>query len=113
MEARQFSRDTNSHNGYTVQLKQVTCNNTSELLDLVKFCFLPVYSQLCDASSSRVHGDTFADTAWPEELRDNYIAAVFIYYNTGTVDLSMRLNPCKMFSGKDVRHSFLNFYRGT
>ena len=25
----------------------------------------------------------------------------------------MRLNPCKMFSGKDVRHSFLNFYRGS
>ena len=34
---------------------------------------------------------------------DNYIAAVFVCYNTGNkeiVDLSVRLNPCKMFSGK-------------
>ena len=53
--------------------------NTSKLPNLVKLCFLPVYSQFCDVSRSRVHGDT----AWPEELSDNYIAAVFIYYNTG------------------------------
>ena len=78
MEARQFSCNANSHNGYTVQLKQVTCNNTSKLPNLVKLCFLPVYSQLCDGSGSQVHGDTFRDTIWPEELSDNYIAAIYL-----------------------------------
>ena len=82
MEAMQFSRDTNTHNGYTVQLKQVTCYNTSKLPNLVKHCFLPIYSQLCNASASQFYGDTLGYTAWPGELNDNYIGAVFVYYNT-------------------------------
>ena len=64
----------------------------SKLLNLVKICFLPVYSQLCDAS--QVHEDAM----W---LSDNYTAAVFVYYNTGNKEIAdVRLNPCKMFCGK-------------
>ena len=45
---------------------QFSLNNyTSKLPHLVKLCFLPVYSQSCDASGSRVHGDILGDTTWP------------------------------------------------
>ena len=78
---------------------QFSLNNyTSKLPNLVKLCFLPVYSQSCDASGSRVHGDI---PARGHNMAS--ITAVFVYYNTGNkeiVDLSVTLSSCKMFSEK-------------
>ena len=56
---------------------------------------------------ARVHGHII----WPEGLSDNYTAVVFVYYNIGNkeiVDVNVRLNLCKMFSRKDVRHTVVS-----
>ena len=75
--------DTNSHNGYAIQFKQVTAKQ-SKLLNLVKLCFLPVYRQLCDACW--VHGDTM----WLHELiSDNYIPAFLFTTALGIRKLQM------------------------
>ena len=74
----------------------------------MKLCFLPIYSQLCDAEW--VHGDTM----WLEELSDNYIPAAFVHYNTGNKEIAdvILINPCKMFC-RERRQAYLvlNFYR--
>ena len=74
--------NTNGHDGYVIQFKQVTTIQ-SKMLNLVKLCFLPIYSQLCD--TSWIHGDTM----WLEELSNNYTAAVLSTTTLGIKKLQM------------------------
>ena len=94
--------NTIGHDGYVIQFKQVTTIQ-SKMLNLVKLCFLPIYSQLCD--TSWIHGDTM----WLEELSVNYTSADFVYYNTGNKEIAdVRLNPCKVLCEEKTSevHSF-------
>ena len=81
-------------------------SNTSNLLNLVKLCLLPVFSQLCDAAGFM---GIQCDQCY---VSDNYTAAAFVYYNTGNKEIAgvnVRLNPYKMFSGEKMSGIVFDF----
>ena len=66
-------------------------NSPNRLQNLVRLYFLHVYSLLCQlCDSSWDYGKVYKAT-WPGVLSVKYTAVFYVYHNTGTVDVNIRL----------------------